>query len=138
MTSYLSENEAENLQNGDVHLAQIPDFEMKYLENHWRIEVGDGSFFCIFHALSFKLNFFFDRRCPLNYALQEDNEEIFGDQSKSTFNVNLAEDTIIKQGIKLPKSESKWKTANSFFHANLPIEDMNTDGDFNDIATNFG
>ena len=26
MTSYLSENEAENPQNGDVHLAQIPDF----------------------------------------------------------------------------------------------------------------
>ena len=22
-------------------------------------------FFCIFHALSFELNFFFDRRCPL-------------------------------------------------------------------------
>ena len=21
--------------NGDVHLAQIPDFEMEYLENHW-------------------------------------------------------------------------------------------------------
>ena len=74
----------------------------------------------------------------LNYALQEDNEEIFGDQSESTVNVNLAEDTIIKQGIKLPKSESEWKTANSIFHANLPIEDMNTDGDFNDIATNFG
>ena len=32
MTSYLSENEAENLQNGDVNLAQIPDFEMGYLE----------------------------------------------------------------------------------------------------------
>ena len=74
----------------------------------------------------------------LNYALQEDNDEIFGDQSESTINVNLAEDTIIKQGIKLPKSESEWKTANSFFHANLPIEDMNTDSDFNDIATNFG
>ena len=44
----------------------------------------------------------------------------------------------LKQGIKLPKSESEWKTANSFFYANLPIEDMNTDGDFNDIATNFG
>ena len=43
----------------------------------------------------------------LNYALQEDNEEIFGDQSESTVNVNLTEDTIIKQGIKLPKSESK-------------------------------
>ena len=34
MTSCLSENEAKNLQNGDVHLAQIPDFEMVYLENH--------------------------------------------------------------------------------------------------------
>ena len=34
MTSYLSENEAKGLQNGDVHLAQISDFEMGYLENH--------------------------------------------------------------------------------------------------------
>ena len=34
MTSYLSENEAKNLQNGDVHVAQIPVFEMGYLENH--------------------------------------------------------------------------------------------------------
>ena len=34
MTSYLRESEAENLQNGDVHLAQIPDFGMEYLENH--------------------------------------------------------------------------------------------------------
>ena len=34
MTSYLSENEAKNLQNGDVHLAQIPDFEMRYVGNH--------------------------------------------------------------------------------------------------------
>ena len=33
MMSYLSENEAENLQNGEAHLAQIPDFEMEYLEN---------------------------------------------------------------------------------------------------------
>ena len=31
----------------------------------WRIEVGDGSFSCIFHALSFELNLFFDRRFPL-------------------------------------------------------------------------
>ena len=28
----------------------------------------------------------------LNYALQEDNEGIFGDQSESTVNVNLAKD----------------------------------------------
>ena len=34
VTSYLSENEAKNLQNGDVHIAQILDFEMEYLENH--------------------------------------------------------------------------------------------------------
>ena len=30
----LSENEAKNLQYGDIHLAQIPNFEMGYLENH--------------------------------------------------------------------------------------------------------
>ena len=34
VTSYLSENEAENLQNGNVHLAQNLDFEIEYLENH--------------------------------------------------------------------------------------------------------
>ena len=34
MTSYVTENEAENLQNGDVHLAQILDFEMEDLETH--------------------------------------------------------------------------------------------------------
>ena len=32
--AYLSENGAKNPQNGDIHLAQIPDFEMGYLENH--------------------------------------------------------------------------------------------------------
>ena len=34
MTSYVSENETKSRQNGGVHLAQIPDFEMGYLENH--------------------------------------------------------------------------------------------------------
>ena len=29
-----SENEAEKLQNGDFSLAQIPDFGLRYLENH--------------------------------------------------------------------------------------------------------
>ena len=53
-TSYLSENEAKNLQNGDVYLAQIPDFEMGYVENHLAIDVSDGSsfffaFFKLFH-----------------------------------------------------------------------------------------
>ena len=58
MKSYVSENEAKNLQNGDVRLAQISDFEMDISRTIWRIKVSDGSFFCIFHALSFELNFF--------------------------------------------------------------------------------
>ena len=38
MMSYLSENEAKNLQNGIIHLGQIrPDFEMGYLEYHLAI-----------------------------------------------------------------------------------------------------
>ena len=36
------------------------------LRTIWRIEVSDGSLFCIFHALSFALNLFVDRTCPLN------------------------------------------------------------------------
>ena len=32
----------------------------------WRIELNDGSLFCIFHALSFELNLLFDWTCPLN------------------------------------------------------------------------
>ena len=35
VTSYLNENEAKNLQNGDVHPAQIADFGIGYLENHF-------------------------------------------------------------------------------------------------------
>ena len=34
MTSYLSENEAKNLQNGDVDPAQIAELGMGYLEIH--------------------------------------------------------------------------------------------------------
>ena len=34
VTSYLCENEPENLQNGCVHLAHFPEFGMGYLENH--------------------------------------------------------------------------------------------------------
>ena len=69
LTSYLSENEAKNLQNGDVHLAQIPDFRMEYLENHlahwgqwWLI------FFCTFTLFHLSLTFF-DRSCPLKHCL---------------------------------------------------------------------
>ena len=58
--SYLSEKEAQNLQNGDVHLAQIPDLKMRYFENHLAHWGSDGSLFCIFHVLLFELDLFFD------------------------------------------------------------------------------
>ena len=51
---------------------------LKFLTLKWnisrticRIEVSDGSLFCIFHALSFQLNFIFDRRFPLKYLAKE-------------------------------------------------------------------
>ena len=47
-----------NLQKGDLHLARTPDFEMNISRTIWRIEVSDGSCFCIFHTRSFELNFF--------------------------------------------------------------------------------
>ena len=41
------QNEVEILQNGDIHLAQIPDLEMGYIISRtiWHTEVSDGSFF---------------------------------------------------------------------------------------------
>ena len=42
MTSYLIENEAENLKIGDVHLVQVPNFGIGYLEDIGSIEVSDG------------------------------------------------------------------------------------------------
>ena len=68
VTSYLGGIEAKNVQNGDVHIAQIPDFEMEYLENHLADWGRWWLVFCIIHALSFELNFFFDRRFPLSLS----------------------------------------------------------------------
>ena len=50
LTTDLCENEVEILQNGDIHLAQIPDFVMGCIISRtiWHIEVSDGSFYCIF------------------------------------------------------------------------------------------
>ena len=45
MTTYLSENEAKSLQNGDVHFAQIVDFGWIISRTIWRIDVSDDSFF---------------------------------------------------------------------------------------------
>ena len=62
MTSYLSKNEAENLQNGDVHLAQIADFGMRYLENQFAtLRSVMAHLFEFFYVLSLELNFFSTR-----------------------------------------------------------------------------
>ena len=58
VTSYLRQNEAKNLQNSDVRLAQIADFGMEYLENHLGHRGQQWLFFFHFYALSFELNFF--------------------------------------------------------------------------------
>ena len=60
MTSHVIENEAENLQNGDIHLAQIPDFVMEYLENHFGAlrSVMARFFFAFFMLFHLSLTFF--------------------------------------------------------------------------------
>ena len=69
MTSYLIVNEAENLQNGDVHLVQTPDFKYGISrEPLGALRSVMARCFCIFHALSFELNFFFDWRFPLTFV----------------------------------------------------------------------
>ena len=47
-------------------LPKFLNLKWNILRTIWRIEVGDGSFFCIFHALLFELNVLFDRRFPLS------------------------------------------------------------------------
>ena len=69
MTLYLNKNEHENLQNGDVHVTLIPDFGMGYLENHLAHSGQSWLVFCIFHALSSELNFFFDESFPLRISV---------------------------------------------------------------------
>ena len=51
MKSYLSENEAKNLQNDDIRLLKFLTLEWDISRKIWRIEVSDVSFFFIFHAL---------------------------------------------------------------------------------------
>ena len=51
MMSYLSENEAKSLQNGDIHFIQIPGISRTI----WRNEVGDGSFFAFFTLFNLSL-----------------------------------------------------------------------------------
>ena len=81
MTSYLRENEPENLQMPTSILLKFLILGWDISRTIWRIEVSDGSLFCNFHSFSFELKLFFDRRFPLkldldqwsvaNYFLQE-------------------------------------------------------------------
>ena len=64
MASYFSENEAENLQN--VILPKFLTLKWNILRTIWHIEVGDGSFFCIFDVLLLERNFFLRPEFPFN------------------------------------------------------------------------
>ena len=57
----------------------------------WRIEVSDGSLFCIFHTLSFERKLFFDRTCPLSI---HSNVQLFL-QSKQIGQENLINLSVI-------------------------------------------
>ena len=58
MTSYLSGIEAKIYKMAMSILLKFLTLKWNISRTIWRIEVGYGSFFCIFHALSFELNFF--------------------------------------------------------------------------------
>ena len=70
IASYLIENEAKNLQMATSILLKFLTLKWNISRTIGRIEVGDGSFYCTFHALSFEPNFFvFDRRFPLSFVI---------------------------------------------------------------------
>ena len=88
---------------------------LKFLTLKWnisrttgRIEVGDGSSFCILHALSFGLNFFFDRRFPLTSDASS-LRKIFSIcamfQSYSSLKLNLEKSEACWIGVKQGCSE---------------------------------
>ena len=102
VTSYLIENEAENLQNGDVHLAQIPDFEMEYLENHlahWgRWWLVFFTFFTLFHL---SLTFF-----PTGGSLQSQTLKMRQVEDESWYIFVAWENLTLWQCFKI--SKSRW------------------------------
>ena len=75
VTSYLSENEAKNLQKSNIQLAQIPDFEMGYLENHlghW----GQWWLILLYFSHSFIwAKLFFDQSFSLTQQPSSKNED---------------------------------------------------------------
>ena len=68
MISYLTENEAKSVQIETSILVKLLTLEWDISRTIWCIEGSDGSLFCIFHALSFELNFVFDWSFPLRIS----------------------------------------------------------------------
>ena len=69
VTSYFIEKEAKKSKKMATYiLLKFLTLKWNISRTIWRIEVGDGLLFCIFHALSFELNLLFDRRFPLNIS----------------------------------------------------------------------
>ena len=67
VTSYLSAIEAKIYKMATYILLKFLTLKWDISRTIWRIEVSDGSLFCIFHALLFELNFLFDGSFPLSW-----------------------------------------------------------------------
>ena len=63
-----------------------------------------------------------------NEVLDDLNSNIHTDQQEEiTIDENIInEHATLKTGINLPKNDKGWETANSFFHLELSIDDINT------------
>ena len=66
MTSFSSEMRLETYKMATSILLKFQTLKCDISRTIRRIEVSDGSLFCILQALSFERNLFFDRTCPLN------------------------------------------------------------------------
>ena len=71
MMSYLSENEAKPYKMATSILLKFLTLKWDISRTIWQIEVSDGSFFCIFHVLSFELNFVSTRVSLQEYPILE-------------------------------------------------------------------
>ena len=68
----------------------------------WRIEVSDGSLFCMFHILSFELDLLFDRTFPLTILRIERSNRFDICSFCSTCKLNKLKITITSSFAKLP------------------------------------
>ena len=67
MTSYLCESEVETFKMATSILLKFLTLEWDISRTIWHNDVSEGSFYCIFGALSFEGNLFFEWSCPLSF-----------------------------------------------------------------------